>query len=447
MWGARLVCAGFVAAACIVGPAVAQEQKPWHPELTQINDLLTEMAQRIRTERENVTAQYDVLALNLKDAAAKRLAGIDTTALNVSNDKTVAQVKVDESKAKVEALKALEQPLSDQIDVLDAQIRAAEENVRIARTDALRDLEERTRLSDKRRQDTHNLLVMNQEGIAQLQELIHQMHMTPSVPIRYKKIELTDNGKPSAMGTLGFGGGFDPSRNVFVFPVYAVKNAAGSQAVTYDAEGKRVVGADMDKFGSEKLGGKIMQLWFESDGTFFSAHYDSSVVRKSQNGKVAWSTDLFDQVQNEDASVTGVCADNDYVYAVMDRGNKVFILNKKSGAFVRTLELTGGAFHKGSATAACGKSRGAVAVGEGKFFYGCSESSVIHRYDLKTGVDLGHPIFTHGKIEVSAFDGEFMCVSDRSSRLDCYRLLDENVHDKVQELKDTAEMVSKKGIK
>jgi outer membrane protein assembly factor BamB len=140
--------------------------------------------------------------------------------------------------------------------------------------------------------------------------------------------------------------------------------------------------------------------------------------------------------------VSGVTADDDFVYVSSSESSTVAVVDKKSGKGVRSIVLTGGGMKGKVPSAGCGKTNGALVVAKGHLFYGCSNSKRIYKYDLVTGKAEAKFIKTGSKIDVCAFDGQNMCVSDRGNILHCYRLTETNVYDE-----STEDVPGKSGVR
>ena len=196
------------------------------------------------------------------------------------------------------------------------------------------------------------------------------------------------------MDTHSHGGGYSPRYREYWYPSWS-----GSTVYRYDA-GRVPIGS----FDSGQ--GEMMQLWGEADGTYYTANWDYHTVTKrvGPGSTLLWSTNLGVQV-------SGVTADQGYVYAMASSGFTVWQLDRSTGRVISTFQLVG---------AVAPTLYGGIAAVNGQLFVGRSDAKV-YVYDLATH-RLASQFNVATNVYNSAFDGTSYCISANDSNVDCYTL-------------------------
>jgi hypothetical protein len=196
------------------------------------------------------------------------------------------------------------------------------------------------------------------------------------------------------MDTRSHGGGYSPLADEYWYPEWA-----GSTVYRYDT--------NYQLLGTFQSGSsQIMQLWGESDGTYYTANWGYATITKHQgaNGPVLWSTNIG-------TTASAVTTDGSYVWAMDPSSATLWQLDKNNGAILATHQLSGGQM---------GTLYGALAAVSGKLYRG-NTSGVVDVYDL--GSKQWESSFNTGtNIYNMAWNGQDYCVSANSSAVYCYSL-------------------------
>jgi hypothetical protein len=207
-------------------------------------------------------------------------------------------------------------------------------------------------------------------------------------------------GAPSYVGSVSMdtrshGGGYSPQANEYWYPEWAGNtvyryNSANQLLGTFQSPGN----------------GQIMQLWGESDGSYFTANWSYNTVQKitGMNGSVAWT-------YNMPTTTSAVTADANYVYGMNHYDSTVIVLNKSNGSYVTQWNLSGGTIST---------MYGAIAVAGGKFYRG-NYNGLVDVYDLATHGWLTS-FNTADYIYNMSFTGSNYCISANSSTVYCYAI-------------------------
>ena len=156
----------------------------------------------------------------------------------------------------------------------------------------------------------------------------------------------------------------------------------------------------------------MMQLWGDTDGTFYTANWgERTASRRAWDSRhtVLWTTNIG-------TTAGGVTADESFVYAMGADGSTVWQLDKADGHIVETFALDG-------LCSGCGMN-GGLAVAGGKLFRGdaCAQ---VYRYDLasrqwegafNTPVAINNMSFNGRDYCVSANDSNAVLLRDRPGR-------------------------------
>jgi hypothetical protein len=194
------------------------------------------------------------------------------------------------------------------------------------------------------------------------------------------------------METYSHGGGYSPAFEEYWYPGWA-----GYTVYRYDK--------NFEFQGTFNSGDtKMMQLWGDVDGTYFTAHWDSRRVSRWQvlGGVPIWSTDLG-------ATVGGVTADANFVYAMDYLNPTLWKLNKTTGALIQTINLP----------AMEGVTYGGLAV-INNFLYVGRHSGKIYRFDISDDFALVDDFNVDSYIYNMSFNGRDLCVSPNSNTMYCY---------------------------
>lgn len=194
------------------------------------------------------------------------------------------------------------------------------------------------------------------------------------------------------------GSGYSPYANEFWVPYW------GSQTVyRYDR--------NYNLLGSFNTGqDHMMQLWGDTDGSYYTANWQYYTVTKRSGSSTVWS-------YNIGGHAGGVAADANYVYAMRYDTNIVYRLNKSTGALVNTFTLdaiSGGGAHGGIYM------YGGLAV-VGDYLIRGNGNGVIEYFNLTTGNRLGS-FSTGSYIYGSAFDGTNYYVHQNGSTHQVYTI-------------------------
>ncbi len=194
--------------------------------------------------------------------------------------------------------------------------------------------------------------------------------------------------KQVSQATWGEGGGFHVYRNEYWYPAWS-----SGDSVMYRYNKQRV---PVGQFTAKQR--YMRQVWGDSaTDVWYSANWsDGSITRRRGLG-----SDL-DWTYNMGGNPGGVTGDDTAVYAMRYDSPTVHVLNKKTGAALKTFDLIG-AFQTSL--------YGGLAVAKGKLFYG-NTNAWVYRYDLNTGVHDNVRFTMPTGIYASTFDGEDYCVSD-----------------------------------
>lgn len=197
------------------------------------------------------------------------------------------------------------------------------------------------------------------------------------------------------MDTKSHGGGFRPFFQEFWYPEWA-----GSTIYRYSPSGAPK--------GSFTAGiAQIMQVWGEttSEG-WYGAHWGfATVVRHAGVGTdMNWTVDIG-------MTASGICADENYAYAIGNSDGLVWVTDKSSGALVKKMALAGNVQ---------GTLYGSLAVHKGLFYSG--RAKLVTRFSVLTGQEVDS-FATTVDIYNMAFTGKAYCVSANSNSLYCHPIV------------------------
>ncbi len=216
-----------------------------------------------------------------------------------------------------------------------------------------------------------------------------------SPPAVAQKGEYT--GAPLVMDTKGSGGGYSPKYKEYWYPQWSIATVHRYDAKTLAPKGTFSSGQE-----------QMMQLWGESDGSYYTANWGYNTVTKKADMA---ATTLWAAKMN---GVTGgVAADASYVYAMLYTGTtQVVLLHKATGAPVGTVKLVGGT---------TAELYGGMAV-VGDSIYRGDATNTVSRHNKVTGV-LIDQFAVQGTLGNVAFNGREYCVSANSSQVYCYAVV------------------------
>ena len=126
--------------------------------------------------------------------------------------------------------------------------------------------------------------------------------------------------------THSHGGGFSPKYNEYWYPQWS-----GTTINRYDLNGNY-----LGQFNSGDR--EIMQLWGDKDGTYYTANYGRYYIYKwsDMGSNQIWSYHLGNNYYDRGS---GVCCDDEFVYAIKYNSQSIIVLNKTNGQFVRSISL------------------------------------------------------------------------------------------------------------
>jgi len=199
--------------------------------------------------------------------------------------------------------------------------------------------------------------------------------------------------------TRSHGGGYSPKHKEYWYPEWA-----GSTVYRFNDQYQQV--------GSFNSGDShIMQIWGDTDGTYYTANWSHDRIRKFQDksGSQIWE-------YSTGATAGGVCHDGTYLYAMRESGQSVYKLNPANGQLVETIDLPN----------IPNSLYGGLVCIPGRIYY-ANTGSQVRYYDLKTKQQLG--LFDSGVAGYNtSFDGQHMLISANNSNVKRFKLIDGNVY-------------------
>jgi hypothetical protein len=199
--------------------------------------------------------------------------------------------------------------------------------------------------------------------------------------------------------TRSHGGGYSPKHKEFWYPQW------DNSTIYRFNESYQQVGS----FGSGDS--SIMQIWGDTDGTYYTANWSHDRIRKFQDKS---NSQIWEY--NTGNTAGGVCHDGTYLYGMRESGASVYKLNPANGQLVETIDLPNipNSLH------------GGLVCIPGRIYY-ANTSTQVRYYDLKTKQQLG--TFTSGINGYNtSFDGQFMYISANNSDVRRFKLIDGNVY-------------------
>ncbi len=198
-----------------------------------------------------------------------------------------------------------------------------------------------------------------------------------------------------ALPSQSHGSGYSPSANEFWVPQWA-----GETVYRYDRS--------YNFLGTFSAGqSQMMQLWGDTDGSYYTANWGYQTVTKKtsmSNSANLWSYD-FGNI------VSGVAADDSYVYAMGYSSSSVVKLDKTTGLWAGSINLNG---------MTGGLTYGGLAVVDHYLIRGGS-AGLIEYFDLDNGNRLGS--FSTGyTIYGSAFDGTTYYIHQNDSTTELFTI-------------------------
>jgi ribosomal protein S11 len=127
-----------------------------------------------------------------------------------------------------------------------------------------------------------------------------------------------------AQDTRGNGGGYNPNTNEFWYPEWS-----GSTVHKYSSEY-----AYIESFDSGQT--EMSQLWMDTDSEtdYYTANWTHNTITKRSGNTTVWS-------YNIGTKAAAVSSDAEYVYALGWAQNKIHVLNKETGVYVKEIILPG----------------------------------------------------------------------------------------------------------
>jgi hypothetical protein len=212
----------------------------------------------------------------------------------------------------------------------------------------------------------------------------------------------------ATQNTHSHGGGYNPKTNEFLYPQWA-----GNTIYKYNSNHTLV-----SSFTSPQQ--QIMQLWMDKSSTdYYTANWGYNTVLRISGNSIVWTYNV---------GTTSACVTTsaNHVYSLAWGGNKIVVLNKATGAFVRNINLPGSMYSYGGLVYANGKLYIAGnAYGFSPFAYA---DNAIHVFDEATGA-YQNSVSTITSPYNMAFDGETMWISPNSSQIFGYKIASGNAYD------------------
>ena len=202
-----------------------------------------------------------------------------------------------------------------------------------------------------------------------------------------------------SFNTRSHGGGYSPKDKEFWYPEWA-----GSTVYRFNEQYQQV--------GSFTSGDShMMQIWGDTDGTYYTANWGHDRIRKFQNKS---NSQIWEY--NMGTTAGGVCHDGTYIYAMRETGQTVYKLNPANGQLIETFDLPNipNSLH------------GGLVCIPGRIYYANSGSQVRY-YDVETKLQLGQ-FGTGINGYNTSFDGQHMLLSPNSSDVKRFKLIDGNVY-------------------
>ncbi len=199
--------------------------------------------------------------------------------------------------------------------------------------------------------------------------------------------------------TRSHGGGYSPKNKEFWYPEWA-----GSTVYRFNEAYQQV--------GSFTSGDSyMMQIWGDTDGTYYTANWSHDRVRKFQDKS---NSQIWEY--NIGSTAGGVCHDGTYVYAMRETGQSVYKLNPANGQLLETIDLPNipNSLH------------GGLVCIPGRIYY-ANTGTQVRYYDLKTKQQLGTFNSAVNGYNTS-FDGQYMYISANNSDVRRFKLIDGNVY-------------------
>ena len=203
---------------------------------------------------------------------------------------------------------------------------------------------------------------------------------------------------PVLFNTHSHGGGYSPKYLEFWYPEWS-----GTTIYRFNRE--------YEPLGMFASGNNdMMQLWGDTDGTYYTANWGQDRVRKwnDMGNNQLWEYHL--------GSTTGaVCSDENYVYAMRHSGGDVYKLNKASGQHIETFSLP-----------STGSTEG-MACTPGRIYY-TETGGMVKIYNLDSNQKIGE--FNVGSgINNMSFDGQILYTSPNSNTVARFKLLEGNIYE------------------
>ena len=200
--------------------------------------------------------------------------------------------------------------------------------------------------------------------------------------------------------THSHGGGYSPKYKEFWYPHWS-----GTTVYRFNSNYQAV--------GSFNSGNNdMMDLWGDTDGTYYTANWGQDTVRKFQDksNSQIWA-------KNIGGTAGGICTDGQDVYAMRNGDAIVYKLNPANGAELGTFNLP-------NVTGSC---YGSLICLEGRLYRGNTAGNV-NIYNLSTKQQIGS-FSTNAGIENMSFDGQHMLSSPNNSNVKRFKLVEGNAYE------------------
>ncbi|MDP6945161.1 MAG: hypothetical protein QF464_13515, partial [Myxococcota bacterium] len=251
------------------------------------------------------------------------------------------------------------------------------------------------------------------EGQGALKQYVHLVNPAPPKVIAYlygdqTAVSINYIPNPSKTGQLNFntrshGGGYHPYHEEFWYPQWD-----NPTIYRYSRQG-----AYLGEFGSGQH--QIMQVWGDTDGSYYTANWSYDRVYKWAG--IGDNTELWSYHLGTTAG--GVCSDGLDVYAMRHSGSTVWRLNKDTGEVIETFDLPN----------IPGSLYGGLVCLPERLIY-ARHPSEVRIYDLVTRTQLAQ-FSVEVWVDNMSFDGQTMWISNNSSTLYGYNLLQGNMYDEL----------------
>ncbi|PQJ76290.1 immunoglobulin-like domain-containing protein, partial [Polaribacter glomeratus] len=214
-----------------------------------------------------------------------------------------------------------------------------------------------------------------------------------------------------SQNTHSKGGGYNPNTNEFWYPQWS-----GRTVNVYDANHQFLRTFDSGQ-------STMMQLWMDTDSEtdYYTANYSHrTYTRIDENGQKVWSYKI-----TNGNNPGGISTDATYAYLLADGGNKIEVVDKNTGVFVKYITLPGSIYHWGGLVIANNR----IYIGGNAQSWSTNPSN--HQYVHQLDMDGTYisSTSTNGVTPYNtAFDGETMWVSGNSNSITGIKISEGNAY-------------------